>query len=112
VEEPSLSLNFHPTSQTRDPQTAPPSIQPNDTVVDTGPRTSVERSVMVQHGIHSGHFPVVGLTIAEARQTLRGLLNIDPQAAAVIGGRIVDETTVIRGDTQMLSFVKPSAVKG
>ena len=107
-----MSLNFHPTSQqTREPQAAQPSINPHDTMVD-GPRTTVERSVLVQHGIHSGHFPVAGLTVGEARQTLRGLLNIDPQAAAVIGGRIVEEDTVIRPDTGMLSFVKPSAVKG
>ena len=39
-------------------------------------------------------------------------MNIDPQAVAVIDGQIVDEDTVIRDDVSMLSFVKPSAVKG
>jgi hypothetical protein len=82
-----------------------------ETVVDVPPAV-VERSVLVQHGIHSGHFPVSGLRVRDARQTLTQLLNIDPQAVAVIGGRIVPEDTVIGEDVSLLSFVKPSAVKG
>lgn len=76
-----------------------------------GPPT-VERSVVVQHGIHRGHFPVAGLRIRDARQTLTSLMNIDPQAVAVIDGQVVDEETVISDAVSMLSFVKPSAVKG
>ena len=73
---------------------------------------TAERSVAVQHGIHRGQFPVAGLRVRDARQTLNNLMNIDPQAVAVIDGQIVDEDTVIREDVSMLSFVKPSAVKG
>jgi hypothetical protein len=73
---------------------------------------AVERSVIVQHGIHRGHFPVAGLRVRDARHTLTNLMNIDSQAMAVIDGRIVDEDTVIGEDVSMLSFVKPSAVKG
>jgi len=36
-----------------------------------------ERSVFCQHSIHDGHFPVMGLTVGEARRTLEPLLNIE-----------------------------------
>jgi hypothetical protein len=74
---------------------------------------TVERSVYCSHGIHNGHFPVAGLTVAEARRTLNHLLNIDPDAVAVIAGQIIaDENQIISVDTAMLSFVKKSSVKG
>ena len=94
------------------PQSQAQPVPPGDadTVVDPAP--VVERSVLVQHGIHSGHFPVAGLRVRDARQTLTQLLNIDPQAVAVINGRIVGEDEVIGADVSLLSFVKPSAVKG
>ena len=75
-------------------------------------REAVERSVLVQHGIHSGHFPVAGLRIRDVRQTLTHLLNIDPHAVAVINGHVVPEDTVIHENVNLLSFVKPSAIKG
>ena len=77
-----------------------------------GGASTIERGVIVQHGIHSGNFPVAGLRVREARQTLTNLMNIDPQAVAVINGQIVDEETIIGEDVTALSFVKPSAVKG
>ena len=78
----------------------------------SGPHGAVERAVFCQHSIHDGHFPVAGLTVAEARRTLGPLLHIHPEAAAVINGQIVDEDDVIGENVEMLSFVKPSAVKG
>lgn len=83
-----------------------------DSGSNAAPVAQVERSVYCSHGIHNGHFPVAGLTVADARRTLSHLLNIDPQAVAVIGGQIVDENMIIGADTAMLSFVKPSSVKG
>ncbi len=108
-----MSLNLHPQGpQTRGPQVPAPTIAPDTaTEIDLG-NTVVERAVLVHHGIHSGHFPIAGLTVGDARQTLRGLLNIDPEAVAVINGEVVDEEDVIAPNTTMLSFVKPSAVKG
>ncbi|HVS35719.1 MAG TPA: hypothetical protein VMS17_09055 [Gemmataceae bacterium] len=103
-----MSLQF---LKRRPPETeaaAPPVIQD----APTQPPAGAERSVLVQHGIHTGHFPVGGLRVREARQTLAGLLNIDPQAVAVINGQVVSEDTVINDTIKMLSFVKPSAVKG
>lgn len=75
-------------------------------------REAVERSVLVQHGIHSGHFPVAGLRVRDIRQTLSHLLNIDPQAVAVVNGHVVPEDTIVQENVNLLSFVKPSAIKG
>jgi hypothetical protein len=71
-------------------------------------------SVEVRHGIHSGAFPVAGMTVAEARRTLAGLLNIDPGAIAVLNGRPVrdEEARVITEAAQVLSFVKRSSIRG
>lgn len=93
------------------PQT--PVVAGGETTPAAPPVATVERSVYCSHGIHNGHFPVAGLTVAEARRTLSHLLNIDPEAVAVIAGQIItDENQIISGDTAMLSFVKKSSVKG
>ena len=49
---------------------------------------------------------------ARAGLVLTTLLNIDPQAVAVVNGQVVPEDTVIQEHTNLLSFVKPSAIKG
>ena len=72
----------------------------------------VERSVYCRHGLHDGHFPVAGLSVREARRTLTQLLNIDPQAVAVINGEIVDDDYVIGEQVTSLNFVKRSSVRG
>jgi hypothetical protein len=77
---------------------------------DTG--GGVERSVFCQHGLHHGHFPVAGLTVGEARQTLTQLLNIDPESVAVINGELVPDDYRIGEQVAMLNFVKKSSVKG
>lgn len=94
------------------PQPPQPAETPATPAPAAEPRPAVERSVLVQHGIHTGHFPIAGLRVREVRETLGPLLNIDPQAVAVVNGQLVDEETVIGDDVALLSFVKPSAVKG
>jgi hypothetical protein len=69
-------------------------------------------SVLVSSGIHRGRFPVAGMSVGAARRVLAPLINIDPAAVAVINGQIVDDDTVLEGDLGMLSFVKPSSLKG
>lgn len=71
-----------------------------------------ERGVLVHHGIHSGSFPIAGMKVKEARAALTPLLNVDPQAVAVINGQLVSEEQVIGDEVKLLSFVKRSAVKG
>jgi hypothetical protein len=80
---------------------------------DEGPQ-SPERSanVTVTYGIHRGRYPIGGMTVRDARRTLQKLLNIDPTAVAVINGSPVDENQQISSAVTMLSFVKPSAMKG
>ena len=71
-----------------------------------------ESSVLVSSGIHRGRFPVGGMTVRAARRVLGPMINIDPSAVAVINGQIVDEDTMLEGSLGMLSFVKPSSLKG
>ena len=75
-------------------------------------RTADTRNVLVSHGIHRGRFPVGGMLISEARQILQKLINIDPSAVPVINGRPVTEDQTIGEHVTMLSFVKPSSIKG
>ena len=71
------------------------------------------RNVLVTHGIHRGRFPIGGMRIREARETLSRLINISQDAVPVINGAPVDEDTLIDDrQVSMLAFVKPSALKG
>ncbi|HEV3255657.1 MAG TPA: hypothetical protein VG013_02130 [Gemmataceae bacterium] len=108
-------MNLHILKRAAPPrhsEAKPPATGGNEGTPPKPPAAAVERSVLVHHGIHSGHFPVAGLRVRDARATLTPLLNIDPQAVAVINGRIVSEDQIIAEDVALLSFVKPSAVKG
>lgn len=69
-------------------------------------------NVTVSYGIHHGRYPIGGMTVREARQALQRLINIDESAIAVINGAPVDENLRIAANVTMLSFVKPSAMKG
>ena len=71
-------------------------------------------SVLVIHGIHSGHYPVVGMTVAQARKFLAPHLAVDPSAKAVIEGEVVrdEEGRVITRQDQLLGFIKYSAAMG
>jgi hypothetical protein len=71
-----------------------------------------DSSVLVSSGIHRGRFPVAGMTVRAARRVLGPMINIDPAAVAVINGQIVDEDMLLEGNLGMLSFVKPSSLKG
>jgi hypothetical protein len=54
------------------------------------------------------------MTVAQVRNMLSTLVNLDPRAVAVIAGEIVedeDERRVLAED-HMLSFVRRSSVKG
>lgn len=73
----------------------------------------LDKSVFCSHGINSGNFPIAGMKVADARKTLKKLLNISDEAVAVIDGVIVEnenEQEVQKGKT--LHFVKKAAVKG
>ncbi len=93
-----------------------PQVKPSD----TGDPTPIPEEIVQQvnqnitcsYGIHRGKFPVAGMKVKDARKVLKKLIGVDDGAAAVIGGVAVPEDTTISTDTTMLSFVKPSAIKG
>jgi hypothetical protein len=80
---------------------------------DNDPQPRVDTAnVHVSYGVHHGRYPIGGMTIGQARQTLTPLINIDPTAIAVIGGQPVPDEHRIGSDISMLTFVKPSSMKG
>ena len=70
------------------------------------------RNVLVVYGTHQGRFPIGHMTIRDARGVLEKLIRIDPAAVAVVNGVPVDENQVIGQDVTMLTFVKPSSIRG
>jgi len=76
------------------------------------PASDTSRNVTVSYGIHRGTYPIGGMLIRDARQVLQHLINIDDSAVAVINATPVDEDQRIAEGVTMLSFVKPSAMKG
>jgi len=79
---------------------------------DETPPEGPHRNVLVTHGIHRGHFPVGGMRVRDARRVLERLIHVDPGAIAVIGGNRVGDEDVIGEDVTLLSFIKPSSLKG
>ena len=78
------------------------------------PEPRETESVLVSYGIHSGKHPVVGKTVAQAREDLRHEMNIDPGAIAIINGyKVEDESSrVISSVDELLAFVKETSVRG
>lgn len=91
----------------------PPPISDAGAADDAPPQDSCPQgSVFCRHGIHNGWFPIQGMRMGDARQVLNTLLNVDPEAVAVINGNIVDDDYVIGEDIEMINFVKKSSIKG
>jgi hypothetical protein len=104
-----MSLQFrHPSNQQLSIKPVAPDIAD-----ENEPEPEVDStSVTVSYGIHHGRYPIGGMTVGDARRTLQRLINIAPNALAVINGAPVDEEHQITEDVSMISFVKPSAMKG
>jgi hypothetical protein len=85
---------------------------PGEDAANNTSATADHRNVVVSHGIHRGRFPVGGMSVAAARRILGPLINIDNEAVAVINGAPVEEETIIDEHITMLSFVKPSSIRG
>ena len=95
------------------PQVLGQAVRGGDTAPDAAsPEPS--RNLMVHHGVHSGVFPVVGMTVAQVRAVVGPLVNLDPDSLATINGHpIQDENErVITAEDQILHFVKMSSVRG
>ncbi len=52
-----------------------------------------------------------GQTVGQVRKAMTDTMNIPKDAAARVGGNVVDGATVLKSGDQ-LEFVKPSGVKG
>jgi hypothetical protein len=70
------------------------------------------RTVFCTHGVHSGDYKVGGMTVAQARKELGGVLNIPHNSVCVIDAKVQKEDFVIGEDVQMMSFIKQASVKG
>lgn len=99
-------LKKHTTEKVRPSDDSEPLAAPET------PQEPVKANITCSYGIHRGNFPVAGLKVKEARAILKKLIKVDDQAIAVINGENVSEEEVISADTTLLSFVKPSALKG
>ena len=97
-------------------KTHEPKVKPSD---EGGPSSPPEEATQVlsknitcSYGIHRGSFPIAGMKGKDARAVLKKLIKVDDKAAMVINGEVFDENEVISESVKMVSFVKPSAVKG
>ena len=89
-------------------------IEPNATDVQSGPTDppDTDANVLVSYGTHHTPFPIRGMSIRQARESLSRLMNIDESAVAVINGAPVEEDTMIDQQVSLVSFVKPASIRG
>ncbi len=67
--------------------------------------------VKVSYGVHSLEAAIAGKSVGEVRQTLKEPLNIDPRALALVNGRDVAATYLLKEGDQ-LEFVRLAGEKG
>jgi hypothetical protein len=67
--------------------------------------------IKVSYGVHSLDAAIAGKSVGEVRQALREPLNIDPRALALVNGRDVAASYVLKEGDQ-LEFVRLAGEKG
>jgi hypothetical protein len=67
--------------------------------------------VKVSYGVHNLEAAIAGKSVSEVRQALREPLNIDPRALALVNGRDVAASYVLKQGDQ-LEFVRLAGEKG
>jgi hypothetical protein len=67
--------------------------------------------VKVSYGVHNLEAAIAGKSVSEVRQALREPLNIDPRALALVNGRDVPASYVLKQNDQ-LEFVRLAGEKG
>jgi hypothetical protein len=67
--------------------------------------------VKVSYGVHSLDAAIAGKAVGEVRQALREPLNIDPRALALVNGRDVAASYILKEGDQ-LEFVRLAGEKG
>lgn len=69
------------------------------------------KMVTVVHGIHRLNLPLAGRAVVAVRQSLAPILNIGPDALAVVNGTEVGEDFILAHD-DLLEFVRLAGEKG
>jgi hypothetical protein len=67
--------------------------------------------VKISYGVHTLEAGIVGQSVVEVRQALKEALNIDPRALALVNGRDVASSYVLKEGDQ-LEFVRLAGEKG
>jgi hypothetical protein len=67
--------------------------------------------VKVSYGVHNLEAAIAGKSVSEVRQSLKEPLNIDPRALALVNGRDVAASYVLKQGDQ-LEFVRLAGEKG
>ena len=75
------------------------------------PGKSRTGQVKISYGVHSLEAAIAGKSVAEVRQALKEPLNIDPRALALVNGRDVPASFVLKEGDQ-LEFVRLAGEKG
>ena len=75
----------------------------------TGPAPS--GLVKISYGVHNLEAAIAGKSVSEVRQSLKEPLNIDPRALALVNGRDVAASYILKQGDQ-LEFVRLAGEKG
>lgn len=75
------------------------------------PGQATAGQVKVSYGVHSLEAAIAGKSVSEVRQALKEPLNIDPRALALVNGRDVPASYVLKEGDQ-LEFVRLAGEKG
>jgi hypothetical protein len=67
--------------------------------------------VKISYGVHNLEAAIAGKSVSEVRQSLKEPLNIDPRALALVNGRDVAASYILKQGDQ-LEFVRLAGEKG
>ena len=87
------------------------SAQLKDLTRQKPPGQAAAGLVKVSYGVHSLEAAIAGKAVGEVRQALKEPLNIDPRALALVNGRDVAASYVLKAGDQ-LEFVRLAGEKG
>jgi hypothetical protein len=87
------------------------STQLKDLSLLNQPNQARSGQVKVSYGVHNLEAAIAGKSVSEVRQALKEPLNIDPRALALVNGRDVAASYILKQDDQ-LEFVRLAGEKG
>lgn len=85
--------------------------QRHDQFAELGADPAGGNLALVAHGPYAEALPVAGMSTAQVRRRFENLLDIHPQASAVLDGVPVDEHTLVQAG-QILMFVRRAGEMG